>query len=191
MDAPGVRRVAIGLIAVLAMSVVVVAAAGGAVKRNPENDKRLGPGDTLGYFLGFPSPTYSWHGCTKSDTYDWPVSLVTGAPQKGGGTSRYVRFVVNRTGYPRFSWKAKPGFRICGVQAAVQMSNPSVDSDLLGEASYPSGPTSGSTALDGREKAKVTIPTKGIRARGFEQFEGKTFSIVAFQSVSVFIKKKS
>ena len=65
-----------------------------------------------------------------------------------------------------------------------------MSADLLAEAAYTSGPKAGATAAgDGREKLKVTIPTKGIRANGFEEFEGKTFGIVAFQSVTVFVKK--
>jgi hypothetical protein len=104
-----------------------------------------------------------------------------------------VRFTVKvGGGFPRFAWKAKPGWRICGVQAAAQLRSRSVRADLLAEIGYPSGPTQGSTsaASGGTETLSVTIPKRGIRARGFEQFEGQTFSIVAFQSVSVFVKPK-
>lgn len=182
-------RAAIAL-AITALALVPATAAISATS-NPENDKRLGPANGAGYFLGFPSPTYSWHGCTKVDSQHWHVSLATGQPTTQKGTSRYVTFTVKRAGgLPRFAWKVKPGWRICGVQAAVQMRNASVDSDLLGEASYTSGPTAGSTSPTGRESIKVTIPRKGIRKAGFEKYEGKTFSIVAFQSVSVFVKKK-
>jgi hypothetical protein len=188
MNRWGIRRVATVLVALLALS--VTAAAATAAKRNPETDKSLGPADGPGYFLGSPQATYSWHGCTKSDTQYWPVSLVDGTPTTNKGSSRYVRFAVSRTSLPRFSWRTKPGYRICGVQAAVQLSSPQVDSDLLAEASYPSGPTAGTTIAVGREQLKVTIPTKGIRVRGFEKFEGRSFSILAFQSVTVFVKKK-
>ena len=182
------RRLPATLLAAAAL--LALSAAPASAAKNPETDKSLGPSAGPGHFLGYPTPTYSWHGCTKEDTQWWPVSLVSGSPTTTKSTSRYVRFTVNRTGYPRFTWKAKPGYRICGVQAAVQLTSPQVrGSDLLAEASYTSGAKSGATATDGREKVKVRIPTKGIDQSGFEEFEGKTFSIFAFQSVSVFVKK--
>lgn len=177
---------------VLAMTAAPALAAG--IKKNPENDKRRGPAMDAGYFLGFPSPTYQWHGCTKVDTHHWPIPLAGQTGSRGKNTSRYVRFtVLLGGGFPRFAWKVKPGWRICGVQAAVQLRNRSARADLLAEAGYTSGPTEGSTskAAGGGETVKVTIPKNGIRKRGFEQFEGKTFSIVAFQSVSVFVRPKS
>lgn len=182
------RRLATPVAAALTMTLAVAAAALAA--SNPETDKSLGPSATPGHFLGYPTPTYSWHGCTKSDTQWWPRSLVSGSPTTTASTHRRVTFKVNTAGYPRFTWKAKAGYRICGVQAAVQLTSPQVrGSDLLAEASYTSGATSGATAVDGREKIKVRIPTKGIDQSGFEEFEGKTFSIFAFQAITVFVKK--
>jgi hypothetical protein len=176
---------------VVTAAALALAASAPAAKPNPENDKRLGPDKNAGYFLGYPSPTYSWHGCTKVDSQHWHINLATRQPTTQKGTSRYVTFTVLRGGgFPRFAWKVKPGWRICGVQAAVQLSNATVDSDLLAETGYTSGPTAGSTSPTGKETVKVTIPRNGIRKRGFEKYEGKTFSIVAFQSVSVFVKKK-
>lgn len=180
-------RFVLALIASSALIAVPVAA--GKVAKNPENDKSLGPTKNAGYFLGYPSPTYQWHGCTKSDTQQGPKNLVDSTPNTEKSTSRYVRFTVSRTA-PKYSWKAKPGWKICGVQVAVQLTNKDVDSDLLAEAGYTSGPSAGSTATgDGRETIKVKIPAKGIRARGFEKYEGKTFSILDFQSVTVFVKR--
>jgi len=180
-------------IVLVALSAVAAPALGAGVKKNPENDKSRGPATDAGYFLGYPSPTYQWHGCTKSDTRDWPIPLAGQTGWKAKGTSRYVRFtVIAGGGFPRFAWKAKPGWRICGVQAAMQLRSSAVRSDLLAEAGYTSGPTEGSTskAANGAETVKVTIPKNGIRKQGFEQYEGKTFSIVAFQSVTVFVKRK-
>ncbi len=115
---------------------------------------------------------------------------MTDQPTTTPSSHRYVTFTVNTRAYPKFTWKAKAGYRICGAEAAVQMTSPQVPgSDLLGEASYTSGAKSGTTAADGREKIKITIPKKGISRAGFEEFEGKTFSIAAFQSVTVFVKK--
>lgn len=180
------------LLALLVGTPLLVApAAIGKVAKNPENDKSLGPTKSAGYFLGSPTPTYQWHGCTKSDTQQGPRNLVDGSPNTEKSTSRYVRFTVNTKAYPAFSWEAKAGWRICGVQVAVQLTNPDVDSDLLAEAGYTSGGSAGSTATgDGRERITVKIPAKGIRVRGFEKYEGKTMSIVAFQSVTVFVKRK-
>jgi hypothetical protein len=44
--------------------------------------------------------------------------------------------------------------------------------------------------VTGSETIQVKIPTKGIRVQGYEQFEGKTFSIKSVQHVTVFVKKK-
>ena len=182
------RRLILPLIAAAALG---TAATGAAAKgaSNPETDARLGPADGPGHFLGYPSPTYSWHGCTKEDTQWWPVSLVTGNRTTSPSTHRYVTFKVNQSGYPRITWKAKPGYRICGAEAAVELNSPQVSEDLLAEASYTSGATTGATAKNGRETVKVRIPHNGIGDAGFKQFEGKTFSVFAFQAVSVFVKK--
>ena len=182
------RRVAVPVAAAMILAFVVASAALAA--SNPETDKSLGPSATQGHFLGYPTPSYSWHGCTKEDTQWWPTSLVSGNPTTSPSTHRYVTFTVNTRTSPKFSWKAKAGYRICGVEAAAELTSPQVrGSDLLAEASYTSGPVKGSTALSGRETIKVRIPTKGIDQSGFEQFEGKTFSMFAFQAVTVFVKK--
>ena len=91
---------------------------------------------------------------------------------------------------PYVSWEAKKGWKICGVQAGVVLENPAVSSLLLAEAGYTSGTKSGSTVETGSETIQVKIPANGIRAKGYEQFEGKTFSIKSVQHVTVFVKKK-
>jgi len=182
------RRLAVPLAAALVVAAAVASVAVAA--SNPETDKSLGPSATQGHFLGYPSPTYQWHGCKKEDTQWWPTSLVSGNPTTSPSTHRYVTFTVNTKAYPMVSWKAKAGYRICGVEVATQLTSPQVrGSDLLAEASYTSGPTQGTTALNGRETIKVRIPTKGIDQAGFEEFEGKTFTMFAFQAVTVFVKK--
>lgn len=170
------------------VSVAVPAAAVGAVNR--ENDKRRKPTQDAGYFLGYPSPTYSWHGCTKVDTAYNPIPYSADSPVQGKTTQKYVRFTVLPNGYPRFSWKVKAGWRVCGVQGAFVLSNKSASADLLAEAGYTSSTTAGQTAKNGVETIKVPIPKDSIRARGFEEFEGKTFDIKSVQSISVFVKKK-
>lgn len=174
----------------IAALVSVAAPAAAFAAANRETDKRRTPTQDAGYFMGYPSPTYSWHGCTKVDTAYNPVPLMADSPVKGKTTQKYVKFTVLPSGYPRFSWKVRSGWRICGVQGAFQLSSKSVSADLLTEAGYTSSTTKGQTAQNGVEAIKVTIPKGGIRARGFEEFEGKTFDIKSVQSISVFVKKK-
>jgi hypothetical protein len=106
-----------------------------------------------------------------------------------GNKQKAVEFTVRST-TPYVSWKAKKGWKICGVQAGVVLENPAVSSLLLAEAGYTSGTKRGSTVATGSETIQVKIPTKGIRVQGYEQFEGKTFSIKSVQHVTVFVKKK-
>lgn len=87
------------------------------------------------------------------------------------------------------TWEVKKGWRICGVQAGVVLDNPTVSALLLAEVGYTSGPRKGATSSTGTETIQVTIPTKGIGREGFEEYEGKTFSIRSVQHVTVFVKK--
>ena len=172
-------------------AVALLAAAPGqaAARRAPETDRSLGPTSNVGHFLGYPVPEREWHGCRRSDTQWWPTSLISGQPTTSPSSHRYVTFTVNTSQAPAFTWTAKPGYRICGVQAAMQLTNPSVDTDLLAEAVYTSGTLQGSTSTTGREAVQVMIPQRGINRAGFAKFEGRTFSIYAFQAVTVFVRK--
>lgn len=172
---------------VLALSVSLAPAA--AAKSNPENDK-LPPTANAGYFLGYPTPTYSWHGCSKNATIHSPAKEIPGEPKVLPGSHQgAVTFTVTPTA-PYVSWKVKAGWRICGVQVATVLDNPNVTSMLLAQTGYTSGPKKGSTSASGRETIQVTIPLKGIDSPGFEKFEGQTFSMRSIQSVAVFIKKR-
>jgi len=187
--APHVRRAA-GALAAVALLAALAAAPGQAkTKLTPQTDRSLGPTANAGHFLGYPTPDYEWHGCKHSDTQWWPVSLVSGQQTTSPSTSHYVTFRTDTAAFPLVTWKAKAGYRICGVEAAVELTNPTVDSDLLAEAAYTSGPLDGTTAPNGRETIPVRIPLKGIGRAGFEKFEGKTFSIYRFQAVTVFVRK--
>jgi len=173
----------------LALCLVAAPSFAVSVKNNPEN-KKLPPTANVGYFMGYPNPTYSWHGCTKSATKKTLAPPVTGQPEVfKGNKQKAVEFTVQST-TPYVSWKAKKGWKICGVQAGVVLENPAVNSLLLAEAGYTSGKKRGSTVEAGSETIQVRIPTNGIRAEGYEQFEGKTFSIKSVQHVTVFVKKK-
>lgn len=175
------------LAAALGLSMTLTPAS--AAKSNPEAD-RLPPGASAGYFLGYPGPTYSWHGCTKTATARSPAAPVPGEPPlPRGSKQKAVTFTVQRTA-PYVSWEVKSGWKICGVQAGAVLDNPTLDSQLLAEVGYTSGPTKGSTSRTGTETIRVTIPTKGIDQQGFEQYEGLTFSMARIQHVVVFVKRK-
>ena len=173
--------------AILALGMTLVPAAGHAKKVNPENDKRP-PSADAGYFLGYPSPTYSWHECTRAATRSVKPPVEGQPPVPRGNKQGAVRFTVAPTA-PFVTWEVKKGWRICGAQAGVVLDNPTVSALLLAEVGYTSGPRKGSSAPTGTETIQVTIPTKGIGREGFEEYEGKTFSIRSLQHVTVFVKK--
>jgi hypothetical protein len=182
---PRPRRAA-GL-AVLALLALAVPAALAAPRANPET-KSLPPTANPGALLGYPTPTYQWHGCTATSTKSGPFERVPGAPANAKGTHQAaVTFTVLRTA-PYVSWQAKPGWTICGVEVSAVLTNADVDSDLLGEIGYTSGRQRGSTARDGRETIMVKIARGAIGYADFRKFEGKTFAIREIQDVAVFVK---
>lgn len=180
------RRIApLAVAGALLLTVPVVHA---DVKNNPEN-KSLPPSANPGYFLGYPTGTYSWHGCTATATKASLADRIPGAPALAKGShQRAVTFTVRQSA-PYVSWQVKDGWTICGVQASAQLSNKDVDADLLAEIGYTSGRKKGSTAKDGKETIRVPIAKKAIDRAEFEQYEGKTFSIVQLQDVTVYIKR--
>lgn len=173
--------------AVLTLCVIATPAA--AAKSNPERDT-LPPSANAGYFLGYPSATYSWHGCTKTATVHSPAAPVAGEPEPARGSKqKAATFTITRTA-PYVSWQVKRGWKICGAQISAVLESPAVSAMLLAQVGYTSGPNSGSTSATGTETIPVTIPTKGIGARGFEEFEGQTFAIRSVQQITVFMKKR-
>ncbi len=172
---------------ILALGLALVPAQGHAKKVNPENDKRP-PSADAGYFMGYPSPTYSWHGCTRTATRSVKPPVEGQPPVLRGTKQGAVRFTVASSA-PYVTWEVKKGWRICGVQAGVVLDNPTVSALLLAEVGYTSGPRKGATSSTGTETIQVTVPTKGIGREGFEEYEGKTFSIRSVQHVTVFVKK--
>lgn len=180
-------RRAAGLAAALALT---LAAPAGAIslRDNPEN-KRLPPTANPGYFLGYPSGTYSWHGCTATATKA-SIRRVPEAPPLARGTRQSaVTFTASLGTPPYISWEVKRGWTICGVQAAAVLRNDTVDADLLAEIGYTSGPKKGSTATDGTETISVPIPRKAIDRAEYERYEGKRFTIVSIQDVTVYVKR--
>jgi hypothetical protein len=179
---------------VCAMALCLVAGlSGGAqskVKPNSENNKKLGPRENAGQFMGYPTPTYQWHGCKLTATVNNGAPPIPGAPARAkGNRQKAVTFTVNKAAPPYFKWKVNPGYRICGVQATVELTNPTVQSDLLAEAGYTSGSATGSTAPNGRETIKVHIAKNAINREQFAGYEGKTYSISVIEDLTVFVKK--
>ncbi|HEU4703515.1 MAG TPA: hypothetical protein VFS37_13615 [Conexibacter sp.] len=180
------RRVA-GLTTLLAL-LLSASVAHAAARGNPET-KRLPPTANAGYFLGYPSGTYSWHGCTATATKASLRRIPQAPPLHRGTRQGAVSFTAQLGTPPYIAWQAKRGWTICGVQASVLLRHPEVDADLLAEVGYTSGRQKGSTAPDGRETIRVPIPKKAIDRAEYERYEGKTFSIVSVQDVTVYVKR--
>jgi hypothetical protein len=173
-----------------ALALTLLAPAAQAALRDSPEYKRLPPTANAGYFLGYPSGTYSWHGCTATATKASLRRIAQAPPLVRGTRQGTVSFTAQLGTPPYISWQAKRGWTICGVQASVLLRNPTVDADLLAEIGYTSGRQKGSTARgDGRETIRVPIPRKAIDRAEYERYEGKTFSIVSVQDVTVYVKR--
>jgi hypothetical protein len=176
------------LAALLAFALAAASAAAASLRSNPEY-KRLPPTANAGYFLGYPSGTYSWHGCTATATRASLNRIAQAPPLHRGTKPGAVTFTVQLGTPPYIAWRAKRGWTICGVQASALLRHSDVDADLLAEIGYTSGRQAGSTARDGRETISVPIPRKAIDRAEYERYEGKTFSIVSIQDVTVYVRR--
>jgi hypothetical protein len=180
-------------IAVVALVAAFCATPALATKHStdPETDKALGPQDGAGHYFPGQSSTAEFHGCRKSDVQWFPTSLISGNPTTAPSTHKYVTFTVNTDSLPTFSWKAKDGYTICGVEAFAGLESSQIKtSELLSWISYKSGEDSGSTAVSGRETIKVHMPKSlGTGDPQFEVFAGKTLGIDGFQAITVYVKK--
>ena len=183
-------------LAVLALSGLTLATAGPALatKPTPEGNSHAKPNDDEGYFLGYPSETYQWHGCTKTSTQQTPATLDDGVPAPGKGnahnkvtwsttpsttaTSRYV-----------LSWKVADGWKICGAQAAILGFDDQATFDLAMEVGYTSKGTKGSTVTSGSETIVTKLSKQDCKELGIDpQFKG-SWGIRKIYAVTVFIKK--
>src|ERR1044072_2349357 len=145
-------------------------------RRSGPKSRRSPPTAAAGFFLGYPSGTYTWHGCTATATRASLRRLPQAPPLQRGSKQGAVTFTVQLGTAPYISWQAKRGWTICGVQASAVLRNADVDADLLAEIGYTSGRQKGSTARgDGRETISVPIPRKAIDRAEYERYEGKTF----------------
>jgi hypothetical protein len=186
---PSPRRGALAVAALAAAACVVPAIAQAA--SDPET-KRLAPTANAGYFLGFPSPTYRWHGCTGTASAATLAALqnpIPGARPNTKGTKQSAVTFTTTVGAPYLAWRVKPGWTICGVQATARLRNSTVDSDLIAEVGYISSATSGLTAANGTETVQVPIPKKSIDRGEFERYEGKVFAIAEIRDVTVFVRR--
>lgn len=181
---------------VLTLAIVAAFSASPAVAAtkhtsNPETDKRLGPGDGAGRYLGGQSSTSQFHGCNRYDEQWFPTSLLDGQQTITPSTHRFVTFRVDPAGFPTFSWTAKAGYKICGVEAFAALAGPDTKGgQLLSWVSYKSGRVSGSTDPKGKETIKVRMPKRlGSDDQDLSDFEGRTLGMYGFQAITVYVKK--
>jgi hypothetical protein len=182
------------VLAALAVTGLVLATAGPAAAVNPEGDNRK-PDQDAGYFLGHPTETYQWHGCTKTSTEQTPATLDEGVPEPGQGnahnkvtwtltpstatTSRYI-----------LTWKVADGWKICGAQSAILGSDPDATFDLAMEIGYTSKGNKGSTVTSGSETIQTKLSKKDCQELGIDtEFAGK-WAISKIYAITVFIKRK-
>jgi hypothetical protein len=178
------RVVLLSVIAVLGAPAVASAAAG----HDPETDAKLGATDNAGVYLGGQSSTSQYHGCTRSDTQWFPRSLVSGQQTTTPSTHEYVTFTVNPSAFPTFTWQAKPGYKICGVEAFAALAGPTTKGgQVLTWVGYTSGRTSGTTDAAGKETIKVRMP-KDLDS-DLSDFAGQTLGLYGFQAVTVYVRK--
>jgi hypothetical protein len=172
----------------LAAALLAVPSALAATRGNPET-KSLPPTANPGALLGYPTPTYQWHGCTATATKSSLFERVPGAPLNAKGNHQGAVQFTTSLSAPYVTWQVKRGWTICGVEVAAVLDNPTVDSELLAEIGYTSGKQRGSTARTGRETILVPIKRGAIGYQDFRKFEGKTFTIDRIQDVAVFVKR--
>ena len=175
------------VLAAAAMSIPFASASG--VRTNAENDASLGPTKSAGHFLGYPSPTYQWHGCHLTAGVKTPAMREPGQPDVGKGNKQGAVSFVVAAKPPYVTWKVRPGYKICGAQVSVTLTNPADDVDHLAEIGYTSGPTSGSTSATGRETIKVPISKHDSDPDVAKRLGGKTYTVLTVYDVTVFVKK--
>jgi hypothetical protein len=183
------------VLAALAVTGLVLATAGPAAAVNPEGDKNAKPDEHAGYFLGHPTETYMWHGCTKTSTQQTPATLDEGvpAPGKGNAHNKVTWTTTSTTATTSkyiLSWKVADGWKICGAQAAILGSDPDASFDLAMEIGYTSQGSKGSTVTSGSETIQTKLSRKDCQELGIDQqFAGK-WAISKIYAITVFIKKK-
>ena len=172
------RRV---LVALVAAAVLWPTAANGEAA-SPRSTASRGPDQDAGYFLGYPSPTYSWHKCTKTSSMATPTPLDPGVPGAGKGTKQNkVTWTLEQpsgagAGYT-LKWKVAKGWKICGAQVALRGYKADADADYAMEAGYTSKGTKGSTVTTGSETIQVKLSKQDCDEIGIDKKYAGTWSI--------------
>lgn len=171
-------------------------AATASAAKSPEYQNR-GPSKDAGYFLGHPLPTYSWHNCTKTSSYQTSVTRPAGYPaHRKGNKQGKVKWSTTynnsatATGGIVVKWKVAKKWQICGVQIAVLGYHKDAPAYLGMMGGYTSGKKKGNTAK-GKESIKVRVTKKQANMIGLEKgFGNKSYRIDKVYSIYVFVKKK-
>jgi hypothetical protein len=187
------RRTSTTLMALL-VSLLLVGLTGGTASANPETAHRK-PNQDAGHFLGHPTPTYQWHGCTQTSTRKTPTTAPAAMPRVPKGTKQkkvtwtLVESAAADSGWV-LRWEAAKGWKVCGVQASVLGHHPAVTTYLIMQTGYTSGAQKGSTVRSGAETVKVAISRREAQMGGLAaQYGGKKYTIEDIYALAVFVKK--
>jgi hypothetical protein len=191
---PSLRRA----LAAATVSGLVLATAGPAlaVHQTPEGNSHAKPNDDEGYFLGYPAPTYQWHGCTKTSSVVTPAPREVEVPEQPshGSKQKAVTWTVtdSTTATSRYvvSWKVAPGWKICGVQAAILGDAPDNPYLTAMEIGYTSKGNRGSTVTAGSETIQTKLSKKDCQELGIGAQYAGHFSISKIYGLTAFVKKK-
>lgn len=161
----------------------------------PENNTNAKPNDDEGYFLGYPSPTSSWHGCHKTSSVVTPATQeaeVPAQPTKGNAQAKVTwTTTASTTATSRYtvSWKVADGWKICGVEAAILGDAPDNPYLTVMQAGYTSKATKGSTATSGSETIRVKLSKQDCQEIGIDTQYAGNFSIAKIYSLTAYVKK--
>jgi hypothetical protein len=179
----------------LLFSLAPVTPASADRKPLPENNAQAKPNDDEGYFLGYPSPTYSWHGCHKTSSVVTPAPQeveVPDQPTRGNAQAKVTwTTTASTTATSRYtvSWKVADGWKICGVEAAILGDAPDNPYLTVMQVGYTSKATKGSTAASGSETIKVHLSKKDCQEIGIDTQYAGNFSISKIYSLTAYVKK--
>ncbi len=186
------------LLAAAAASALLLALAPGSAtagRPQPESNADAKPNDDQGYFLGYPAPTYAWHGCHKTSSVVTPApqeAEVPAQPTKGNAQAKVTWTVTSTTaatsGYT-VSWKVADGWKICGVEAAILGDAPDNPYLTVMQVGYTSKATKGSTVTSGAETIKVRLSRKDCQEIGLDTQYAGNFSIAKIYALTAYVKK--
>ena len=195
MPPPTRRRMLVRRVVPAALVTAAMLAAGATPlgaqgpRLNSENNPRLGPAADHGKWLGHPTNTYMWHGCTQHARFNTNEVREPGMPPYGRGNRQAaVTFTRHQTG-PYVRWQTRPGWRICGVQMSVLLGSPDDRTRYASSIAYRSAHLKGQTAPKGRETVKVRVPRNDPDRESARRMAGKVYTPVKIYDVTVFVKR--